>query len=48
MSFFSQRSGLGFLEYLLIAVIIVLGIIILVKLFGPAVSQYINQLLKTG
>ena len=48
MSFFSQRSALGFLEYLLIAVIIVLGVIILVKLFGPAVSQYINQLLKTG
>jgi hypothetical protein len=48
MSFFSQRSGLGFLEYLLIAIIVILGVIILIKLFGPAVSQYIDQLLKTA
>ena len=47
MSFFSRPSGLGFLEYLLIAIIVILGVIILVKLFGPAVSQYIDQLLKT-
>ena len=46
MSFFSQRGGLGFLEYLLITVIIILGVIILVKLFGPAVNQFIDQLLK--
>jgi hypothetical protein len=48
MSFFSQRGGLGFLEYLLILVIIILGVVILVKLFGPAVSQFIDQLLKSG
>ena len=46
MSFFSQRGGLGFLEYLLIIVIIVLGVIILVKLFGPAVNQFIDQIIK--
>ncbi len=46
MSFFSQRGGLGFLEYLLILVIIILGVIILVKLFSPAVTQFIDQLLK--
>jgi hypothetical protein len=46
MSFFSQRGGLGFLEYLLIIVIIILGSIILVKLFGPAVNQFIDNLLK--
>ena len=46
MSFFSQRGGLGFLEYLLIIVIILLGVIILVKLFGPAVNQFIDQIIK--
>jgi hypothetical protein len=46
MSFFSKQGGLGFLEYLLILVVVILGIIILVKLFGPAVTTYIETLLK--
>jgi hypothetical protein len=48
MSFFSQRGGLGILEYLLIFIIVILGIFILVKLFGPAVSQFITNLVKTA
>jgi hypothetical protein len=48
MSFFSQRGGLGFLEYLLILIILILGVIILVKLFGPAVNQFIEQLIKSA
>lgn len=47
MSFFSQRSSLGVLEYLLVFIIIILGIVILVKLFGPAVNQFIENLIKT-
>jgi hypothetical protein len=47
MSFFSQRGGLGILEYLLIFIIVILGVVILVKLFGPAVTQFIENLIKT-
>jgi len=46
MSVFNQRRGLGILEYLLILIIIILGVVILVKLFGPAVSQYIENLIN--
>jgi Flp pilus assembly pilin Flp len=47
MPSFSQRGGLGILEYLLILTIIILGIVILVKLFGPAVNQFIENLIST-
>ena len=47
MPSFSQRGGLGILEYLLIFTIIILGIVILVKLFGPAVNQFIENLIST-
>jgi hypothetical protein len=48
MSFFSQRGSLGVLEYFLIFIIIIMGIVILVKLFGPAVSQFIQNLIQTA
>ena len=46
MSFSPRQNNLGILEYALIIVIVILGILILVKLFGPAVSKYIEQVLK--
>jgi Flp pilus assembly pilin Flp len=47
MPSFAKRGGLGILEYLLILTIIILGIVILVKLFGPAVNQFIENLIST-
>jgi hypothetical protein len=46
MSFSPRQSGLGILEYLLIIVIIILVAILLIKLFGPAVNQFVEQILK--
>lgn len=40
------REGQGILEYLLLVVIVVLFILIIAKLFGPAVSNFIQELLK--
>lgn len=48
MSFLPQRGGLGVLEYLLIFIIIFMGVVILVRLFGPAVSQLIEKLISTA
>lgn len=48
MPSFSQRGGLGILEYLLILIIIILGVVILAKLFGPAVNQFIENLISTA
>ena len=46
MSFSPKSNGMGFLEYFLIIIIVILGVFLLVKLFGPAVSQFIAQALK--
>jgi hypothetical protein len=39
-------EGEGIFEYLLLVVIVVLFILIISKLFGPAISNYIQALLK--
>jgi len=36
----------GFLEYLLLIVIVVLIITIIVKLFGPAINNFIQDILE--
>jgi len=40
------QDGQGLLEYLLIIIIVVLLILIIAKLFGPAVTNYIQNLLE--
>lgn len=40
------REGQGILEYLLLVVIVALFILIIAKLFGPAVSNFIQELLE--
>lgn len=40
------REGQGILEYLLLVVIVILFVLIISKLFGPAVSNFIQELLK--
>lgn len=40
------REGEGILEYLLIIIIVVLFILIIAKLFGPAISNFIQELLQ--
>jgi hypothetical protein len=39
-------KGQGIIEYLLIIIIVVLLILILVKLFGPAISNFIQTILE--
>jgi hypothetical protein len=39
-------EGQGIIEYLLLVVIVVLFILIILKLFGPAISSYVKDLLK--
>lgn len=39
-------EGQGIVEYLLLAVIVVLFILIISKLFGPAISNFIQDFLK--
>jgi hypothetical protein len=39
-------EGQGIIEYLLLVIIVVLFILIISKLFGPAISNYIQDLLK--
>jgi hypothetical protein len=46
MSFSPRQSGMGILEYLLIIIIVILVVILLIKLFGPAVEQFVQQMLK--
>lgn len=40
------REGQGILEYLLLIIIVILFILILSKLFGPAISNFIQNLLE--
>jgi hypothetical protein len=40
------REGQGIIEYLLLAVIVILFILIISKLFGPAISNFVQDLLK--
>lgn len=40
------REGQGVVEYVLLAVIVALFILIISKLFGPAISSFIQDLLK--
>lgn len=40
------REGQGLLEYLLIIIIVILFILIIAKLFGPAISNFIQELLQ--
>jgi hypothetical protein len=40
------REGQGIVEYLLLVVIVVLFILIISKLFGPAISNFIQDFLK--
>jgi hypothetical protein len=41
-----NREGQGIIEYLLLVIIVVLSLLIISKLFGPAISNYIQELLK--
>jgi hypothetical protein len=41
-----SREGQGFLEYLLMLVIVILLILIISKLFGPAITNFIQETLK--
>lgn len=40
-----MREGQGILEYLLMIIIVVLFILIVAKLFGPAINNFIQELL---
>ncbi len=40
------REGQGIIEYLLLTIIFVLFVLIISKLFGPAISNFIQELLK--
>ena len=40
------REGQGVVEYLLLTIIVVLFILIISKLFGPAISNFIQDFLK--
>lgn len=40
------REGQGVLEYFLLVVIVILFVLIISKLFGPAVSNFIQELMK--
>ena len=48
MRFPKYIKGQGIIEYLLLIVIIVLFILIIVKLFGPAISNFIQNLLQNA
>ncbi len=41
-----NREGLGIIEYLLLTVIVVLFLLIVSKLFGPAISNLIQDFLE--
>lgn len=40
------REGQGIIEYLLLTIIFVLFVLIISKLFGPAISNFIQDFLK--
>ena len=46
MGFPKYVKGQGIIEYLLLIIIIVLFIYIIVKLFGPAINNFIQNLLE--
>ncbi len=41
------REGQGIVEYLLLIIIVALFVLIISKLFGPAISNFIQELLKS-
>jgi len=41
-----MREGQGILEYLLMIIIVVLFVLIIAKLFGPAITNFIQELLQ--
>jgi F0F1-type ATP synthase membrane subunit b/b' len=41
-----NREGPGIIEYLLLTVIVVLFLLIISKLFGPAISNFIQDFFK--
>jgi len=41
-----NREGQGIIEYLLLIVIVFLFLLIVSKLFGPAISNFIQDFLK--
>lgn len=40
------RENQGFIEYILMVIIIILFILIIAKLFGPAITAFIQELLE--
>ena len=46
MGFPKYVKGQGIIEYFLLIIIIVLSIFIILKLFGPAINNFIQNLLE--
>jgi len=40
------RENQGFIEYILMVIIIILFVLIVAKLFGPAITAFIQELLE--
>jgi len=47
MPFPSKQSGQGIVEYVLIIILIVIVIFVIISLLGPAISEWINDLLES-
>lgn len=46
MSLHSSQKGQGLIEYILIFILVAIVVMVIAKLFGPAIQNYIDELLS--
>ena len=47
MSFSPNEKGQGLVEYALILILLIIIILVVIRLFGPSISDFVNNLLST-
>ncbi len=47
MSFSPNEKGQGLVEYALILILLIIIVLVIIRLFGPSISDFVNNLLAT-
>jgi pilus assembly protein Flp/PilA len=47
MSFSPNEKGQGLVEYALILILLIIIVLVVIRLFGPSISDFVNNLLST-
>jgi pilus assembly protein Flp/PilA len=47
MSFSPNEKGQGLVEYALILILLIIIVLVVIRLFGPSISDFVNNILST-